>query len=155
LVLLARDFKPEVFHSSLAAPFVAQLTEHRQHVSSFDSEGALFVPIGVSSSIKRVVYVPLGPLNRDFDDVRRFEDAAVSGISRAVKAGGKRVLLVLANEQYSFETADYSLSALVTVLGAFHAVYVVSLRLTGSLLLHANPEALLWPSLINEGRNLG
>lgn len=28
------------------------------------------------------IYAPTGPLNRDYDDVRRFADAAVSGIKR-------------------------------------------------------------------------
>lgn len=126
LVVIAREFNADLLSNSVAAPFVAQLADHRQNVAGFDAEGALLVPVGVKSPIKRVVYVPLGPLNRDFDDVRRFEDAAVSGITRVVKAGGKRVLVVLANEKYSFETADYSLAELVTVLGAFHAVYVVS-----------------------------
>lgn len=31
---------------------------------------------------RRVVYVPTGPVNRDYDDVRRFEDAAVKGVKR-------------------------------------------------------------------------
>jgi hypothetical protein len=126
LVLLAREFKVESFASSVAASFVAQLAEHRSNVATFDNEGAIVVPTGVQSPVKRVIYVPIGPLNRDFDDVRRFQDAAESGIARAIKAGGKKLLLVLANEQYQFETADYSLATLVTVLGAFHAVYVVS-----------------------------
>ncbi|KAK8751180.1 hypothetical protein OTU49_013288, partial [Cherax quadricarinatus] len=66
----------------------------------------------------RVVYAPTGPLNRDYDDVRRFADAAASGIKRGLKAGMKSPLLVRAQDQ-SFPHAD-----LVTLLGALHALYV-------------------------------
>ncbi|XP_071532869.1 putative aminopeptidase W07G4.4 isoform X2 [Panulirus ornatus] len=66
----------------------------------------------------RLVYAPTGPLNRDYDDVRRFADAAASGIKRGLKVGIKRPLLVRAKDQ-SFPHAD-----LVTLLGALHALYV-------------------------------
>lgn len=124
LVLLSREFNDKIFSSSVAQPFIAQLATYRENVHGFDREGAIITPIGIQSSIKRVVYSPLGPLNRDFDDVRRFQDAAISGVTKAIKAGGKRILVVLANEKYDFETADYSLAALATVLGAYEAVYV-------------------------------
>jgi len=32
----------------------------------------------------KIVYSPVGPLDRDFDDVRRFYDAADKGIKRLV-----------------------------------------------------------------------
>ncbi|XP_076048476.1 dipeptidase B [Oratosquilla oratoria] len=66
----------------------------------------------------RFVFAPTGPLNRDYDDVRRFADAAASGIKRALKIGMKAPLLVRAPDS-SFEHAD-----LVTLLGALHALYV-------------------------------
>lgn len=31
----------------------------------------------------RLVFAPTGPLNRDYDDVRRFSDAAEKGIKRS------------------------------------------------------------------------
>ncbi|KAK7109356.1 hypothetical protein V1264_013409 [Littorina saxatilis] len=66
----------------------------------------------------RLVYSPTGPLNRDYDDVRRFYDAAEKGIKRALDAGCKKPLLVRAPDD-SFPKADY-----VTILGALHALYV-------------------------------
>ncbi|KAK7008552.1 Cytosol aminopeptidase, catalytic domain [Halocaridina rubra] len=66
----------------------------------------------------RLVYAPTGPINRDYDDVRRFADAATSGIKRALKVGLKRPLLVCASDQ------TYPQAQLVTLLGALHALYV-------------------------------
>lgn len=31
---------------------------------------------------KKLVYSPTGPLNRDYDDVRRCSDAAIAGVKR-------------------------------------------------------------------------
>lgn len=70
-------------------------------------------------SIKRLVYSPTGPLNRDYDDVRRFEDAACKGVKRALAAGSKRPLVVLPSTNGNF--AQFHV---VTVLGALHALYV-------------------------------
>ncbi|XP_069774006.1 putative aminopeptidase W07G4.4 isoform X2 [Narcine bancroftii] len=66
----------------------------------------------------RVIFSPTGPLNRDYDDVRRFSDAAVHGIKRALKAGIKNPILVCPPEGL-FKDAP-----LVTALGALHALYV-------------------------------
>ncbi|XP_051897192.1 putative aminopeptidase W07G4.4 [Pristis pectinata] len=66
----------------------------------------------------RVIFSPTGPLNRDYDDVRRFSDAATSGIKRALKAGMVKPILVCPPEGL-FKDAS-----LVTVLGALHALYV-------------------------------
>ncbi|XP_076437665.1 putative aminopeptidase W07G4.4 [Babylonia areolata] len=66
----------------------------------------------------RLVYSPTGPLNRDFDDVRRFSEAAEKGIKRAVEAGCRKPLLVQPVDK-SFEKSDYA-----TLLGALHALYV-------------------------------
>jgi len=67
---------------------------------------------------KRLIYSPTGPLNRDYDDVRRFSDAAEKGIKRCLQAGSKAPLLVRAPDK-TFENAD-----LVTILGALQALYV-------------------------------
>ncbi|XP_066964452.1 putative aminopeptidase W07G4.4 isoform X1 [Macrobrachium rosenbergii] len=74
--------------------------------------------VKISSHGGRLVYAPTGQLNRDYDDVRRFADAAAAGIKRAIKAGIKRPLLVHVPDQ-SYQHAD-----LVTLLGALHALYV-------------------------------
>ncbi|XP_067857223.1 putative aminopeptidase W07G4.4 isoform X2 [Heptranchias perlo] len=66
----------------------------------------------------RLIFAPTGPLNRDYDDVRRFSDAAVSGIKRALKAGMVKPILICPPEELFKE------ASLVTVLGALHALYV-------------------------------
>uniref|UniRef100_A0A8C2J6X1 Zgc:152830 n=1 Tax=Cyprinus carpio TaxID=7962 RepID=A0A8C2J6X1_CYPCA len=60
----------------------------------------------------RLVFSCTGPVNRDYDDVRRFSDAAANGIKRALKAGMQRPLLVCPPH------SSYAKSTLVAVLGA-------------------------------------
>lgn len=43
----------------------------------------------------RLVVAPTGLLGRDFDDVRRYADAARAGVERAVAAGARELLLVV------------------------------------------------------------
>ncbi|CAL1614964.1 unnamed protein product [Knipowitschia caucasica] len=66
----------------------------------------------------RLLFASTGPLNRDYDDVRRFSDAAVNGIKRALKTGMQRPLLVCP------EHPQYKKSTLVAALGALHALYM-------------------------------
>uniref|UniRef100_A0A8C2ELV3 Zgc:152830 n=1 Tax=Cyprinus carpio TaxID=7962 RepID=A0A8C2ELV3_CYPCA len=65
----------------------------------------------------RVVFACTGPVNRDYDDVRRFSDAAANGIKRAMKAGMQRPLLVCPPH------SSYAKNTLVAVLGALHVLY--------------------------------
>jgi hypothetical protein len=68
----------------------------------------------------RVVSSPTGPLNRDYDDVRRVADAVFKGIKRAVQAGANRPHLILhAAVGKAFETALEV--SLVAALGALYA----------------------------------
>ncbi|XP_077991956.1 putative aminopeptidase W07G4.4 isoform X2 [Glandiceps talaboti] len=67
---------------------------------------------------KRVIFSPTGPLNRDYDDVRSFGDAAGKGIKRALKAGCKTPLLVVPSCDLFKE------ARLVAALGALHVLYV-------------------------------
>ncbi|KAM9391875.1 putative aminopeptidase W07G4.4 [Pholidichthys leucotaenia] len=66
----------------------------------------------------RLLFACTGPVNRDYDDIRRFSDAAYNGIKRALKAGMQRPLLV------SPPHKDYKNSTLVAALGALHALYM-------------------------------
>lgn len=66
----------------------------------------------------RLIFSPTGPLNRDYDDVRRYADAAEKGIKRALDAGCKKPLLVQPSDK-TFDKSDC-----VTLLGALHALYV-------------------------------
>lgn len=69
---------------------------------------------------KRLIYVPTGPLDPDYDDVRSLGEAAVRGVKRLIKAGVTRPLVVLPVHP-RFEKAQ-----LVTLLGVLEALYVVS-----------------------------
>ncbi|XP_036953053.1 putative aminopeptidase W07G4.4 [Acanthopagrus latus] len=66
----------------------------------------------------RLVFASTGPVNRDYDDVRRFSDAAANGIKRALKAGMQRPLLVCPPHR------DYKNSTMVAALGALQALYM-------------------------------
>ncbi|XP_077866008.1 putative aminopeptidase W07G4.4, partial [Saccoglossus kowalevskii] len=72
----------------------------------------------VDHAITRLIFAPTGPLNRDYDDVRRFGEAACAGLKRALKAGCKSPLLVCP------PNSNYDQAVLVSVLGALSAVYV-------------------------------
>ncbi|MGH0182913.1 UNVERIFIED_CONTAM: hypothetical protein FKN15_010910, partial [Acipenser sinensis] len=75
----------------------------------------------------RLVFAPTGPLDRDYDDVRRFTDAAVAGMKRALKAGMQSPLLVCPAH------STFKESTLVSVLGALHALYVDASNVCGLL----------------------
>lgn len=63
----------------------------------------------------RLVVAPTGPLSRDYDDVRRYADAASHGVERARDAGAKSIaLLVQAPPQDDL----YGHAACVAALGA-------------------------------------
>lgn len=66
----------------------------------------------------RLIFSPTGPLNRDYDDVRRFANAAEKGIKRALDAGCKKPLLVAPQDD------SFPQTFAVTLLGALHALYV-------------------------------
>lgn len=68
----------------------------------------------------RLIVSPTGPVDRDYDDVRRYYDAAKKGIERALSAGSKAPLILrpkLDNDMYSMATR-------VTIMGGLEALYV-------------------------------
>jgi leucyl aminopeptidase len=97
---------------SLSGPVKAYLELDK---AASSSEVAVIVCPDVPS--KRVFFAPTGPLNRDYDDIRRFQDAAEKGIKRALAAGCKAPVLVCANH------AKYALAPRVALLGALHGLY--------------------------------
>ncbi|VDI33125.1 leucyl aminopeptidase, partial [Mytilus galloprovincialis] len=78
----------------------------------------IFIKTDVIPS-KRLIFSPTGPLNRDYDDVRRFADAAVKGMQRALKAGCKKPLFVR-----PVDDNFVGFAGKVATLGALHALYV-------------------------------
>ena len=66
------------------------------------------------------MYSSTGPLDRDYDDVRRFYDAAERGMKRALDCGASKPLLVCPGDP------AFPRSVTVAMLGALQALYVVS-----------------------------
>ncbi|KAK6468484.1 putative aminopeptidase W07G4.4 [Huso huso] len=95
---------------------LAPLKEYKQVDAAVHSEVVLLKVPGVPGD--RLVFAATGPLDRDYDDVRRFTDAAVAGMKRALKAGMQSPLLVCPAH------STFKESTLVSVLGALHALYV-------------------------------
>ncbi|KAB7500543.1 putative aminopeptidase [Armadillidium nasatum] len=96
-------------------PLYAPLREQSEIDNSIEKVCSI---VGVDLPCKRLIYSPTGPLDRDTDDVRRFSDAAATGVKRALKAGVQNPLLAV------IPCKEYPLSELVTLLGALQALYV-------------------------------
>lgn len=73
--------------------YAKPIEEQKKFDVKFNKDGGLMLLH--ESPFKRLIYSPIGPVNRDFDDIRTFCDAAVRGISRALKAGSRNPLIVL------------------------------------------------------------
>jgi leucyl aminopeptidase len=64
----------------------------------------------------RLIYAPTGPLDRDYDDVRRVADAAAAGMERAREAGAKSPLLWVSGAgRFSHAEPSALLAALATL----------------------------------------
>jgi len=74
----------------------------------------------VSLPCKRLVFAPTGPLDRDYDDLRRFADAAEAGMKRARAAGSVRPMLSIHGSLVGKSASEASLTGL---LGALAAIY--------------------------------
>ncbi len=68
----------------------------------------------------RLIMAPTGPVSRDYDDVRRYADAARAGVSRARDAGARRVLLLVPRAPLEDE---FSRAVEVAVLGALAGLW--------------------------------
>lgn len=75
--------------------------------------------VGVVLPARRLIYSPTGALGRDYDDARRFADAAEKGVKRALSAGSKSPMLITLPSSGD----QYKLCELVALLGALHALY--------------------------------
>jgi len=110
------------FYPDFVQPSIAAIQQLRECDSS---DGVQTSVQSESSELpKLVVWSPTGRLNRDYDDVRRYKDAAIAGVKRALKAGVKKPLLAVYSSAEQLMSQDYKDALLVTVLGVFEAVYV-------------------------------
>jgi len=113
LVLVGPDYK-----ASGNVDVVSALDKLHSVDSSLLS-GVNLVP--VSQPIGRVVFSATGPLDRDYDDHRRFFDAAVAGVKKALAAGSKKPLVIVKGSLPGGKERDAQVAGL---LGALSAVYV-------------------------------
>jgi len=109
----------------VVAPSIAQVKqpELRKALSAVakvdrSANRGLFIAPCPEVAGNRVVYSSTGSLDQDIDDVRRFGDAMERGIKRALQAGAKAPLLAM------YGTEAFPRSELVSILGAFEAMYV-------------------------------
>ncbi|PHZ10099.1 Zn-dependent exopeptidase [Rhizopus microsporus ATCC 52813] len=79
---------------------------------------------------ERIVVSPTGTIYNDFDDVRRFKDAAYAAGIKALKAGMRRPLVCFADEPssslaWSFDADqdDYQHFAAVALMGLFESTF--------------------------------
>jgi len=113
LVLVSPDYKQSSNDAIISAlsPFMA--------VDQGAQLSGCVVPI--SLPCKRLVYSPTGQLDRDYDDHRRFAEAAAAGMKKAMAAGSKHPLLMVHGKMPNKSAEDAQLAGL---LGALAAVYV-------------------------------
>ncbi|EDO37116.1 predicted protein [Nematostella vectensis] len=137
----------------LKAPILAA-----QKLDNAVGNDVLLFPLPGNDSSPFVVHAPTGPVNRDYDDVRRYGEAAANGIKRALKAGSKRPLLVVPPGAHFTEAWS------AAVLGALHALYVPievregvkgaaqKVEKLGVYLLSNNSSSLNFVSAVEAGR---
>ncbi|GFU08914.1 putative aminopeptidase W07G4.4 [Trichonephila clavipes] len=127
IVIVSSDVsKINLPESSFLNGYLQLLKHHKQYDSAFEDVETFLSPnIAGNENIKKLVYSPTGPLDRHYDDVRRFVEASDKGIKRLLKAGGKRpILAVLYEDSGSVGFDKYEQYNIASLLGAAEAIYV-------------------------------
>ncbi|CAF1065602.1 unnamed protein product [Adineta ricciae] len=114
LVLVATDLNEITPYLDVA------VTKHLQSFREVNSSFHDDITVSVHENVpgKRLVFSPTGPVNRDYDDVRRYSDATLAGVKKAIGIGAKAPLVA------SFGSTRYRQANLVTLLAALEATYV-------------------------------
>lgn len=114
LVIDKLDFLP---------PYLNAIKSEIENYSKVDKAAEKDAVLIISNSApgQRLIFSPTGPINRDQDDVRRFADAGVKGIKRALEAGCRAPLVIKLNQTYY--PAQYPLASRVILLGMLQALY--------------------------------
>eukprot|EP00118_Oscarella_pearsei_P024938 m.307155 g.307155 ORF g.307155 m.307155 type:complete len:528 (+) comp41963_c0_seq1:90-1673(+) len=92
------------------------LTTAMQHDQAIGKEVTFHF---MDTSYKKLIYSPTGPVNRAYDDVRRYADAASKGIARALKSGCRKPVLVVPTGAH----AVFTRARVVAGLGAMQTLY--------------------------------
>lgn len=102
--------------------YLKYIEDVKDHDEYLEKEGAMIL-LPAEHKNRRLIYSPVGRVNRDFDDIRRFRDAALRGIKRAMKAGS--ISPVIGIPFANSHSITYPLYDVAVVLGAFEAIYTV------------------------------
>lgn len=94
------------------------IATHQRVDARIGQEPVLMVSDAIAGG--RLIFAPTGPLGRDYDDVRRFADAAKKAIVMARDAGARKPLLWVTGVP---ERQDYTHSLEVAYLGACQALW--------------------------------
>lgn len=126
-------FTPEFTKNveSCSGMFGASSAALIQHLSSLNGKDKAFgkeVLLSMTGEGQVIVTSPTGPLSRDYDDVRRFGDAAAKAIKRLRQGGFRRPLLIVQSPKPEDCDAkdplkDYSRFMEVSLLAAMAEAY--------------------------------
>ncbi|MCP9264557.1 putative aminopeptidase W07G4.4 [Dirofilaria immitis] len=95
------------------------LTIYSQIHKDIENTATLILIDGDILPSRKLIFAGTGPVNRDHDDVRRFNIAARNGMKLALKTGMKApLILTLPHEKYPQ-------AELVSALGALHELYTL------------------------------
>ena len=97
---------------SITNPTIKSALEAITTLDKSADDGVFLAPCNELPS-KRVIYSSTGKLDKDIDNVRRFEDAVEKGIKKSLAAGSKNLLLVLQGAN------KYKNGELVSLLAAY------------------------------------
>lgn len=103
-----------------AGPFAAELAAAKAvDAAALGGVGVFPSPAAAGG---RLVFSPTGPLNREYDDVRRVADAAAKGVRRAVAAGATAPCVYLP-ASVAGAGGDFAHALTVALAAALGAVY--------------------------------
>uniref|UniRef100_A0A2P2HXD0 Aminopeptidase W07G4.4 n=1 Tax=Hirondellea gigas TaxID=1518452 RepID=A0A2P2HXD0_9CRUS len=96
---------------------IAAAVDARIAIDSTAASGVSVVAVsGVAGG--RVFFSPTGPLDRDYDDARRWPEAAAAGVKRALECGCRKLTLAIVGDP------SWPQAQLLGVMGALDAAYV-------------------------------
>jgi len=121
IIIVGENYE-QVHYPDFVKPYLKAIKDFAEVDTGAESELCL-LPVN-DQAIKRLIWTPTGPTNRDYDDARRYKDAAVKGVRRALKAGSKSPGLVVYTTDKQHQSKRYKDAVLVSLLGAMEAVYV-------------------------------
>uniref|UniRef100_A0A0N4ZZ06 CYTOSOL_AP domain-containing protein n=1 Tax=Parastrongyloides trichosuri TaxID=131310 RepID=A0A0N4ZZ06_PARTI len=95
------------------------LAEYRNENKSINTVSPHFMLLPFDLfPVRRLIYSNVGSIDEDFDDVRKYKNAAINGMEMALSVGMKNVLFITLTD------GTFTQASLVSALGALHTIYV-------------------------------